>query len=561
MKKCLCFAALLVGTMGIRTQADDVTVKSPDGRITVTVGVETSGRLSYEVRADGRPMLARSPLGIAVDGVDLGQGAAIRGARKVRKIDEKYELCGNHPTIRNRANEQVIDLRTADRPFGLVVRAADDGAAIRYLLPADATNVTGEATAWVLPADAGKVVWSESSACYEGSSYFTAMEAIPEDKPVMGPLSVQVGAYWLALSEADCQTFADMAFKRSGNRFKAVFPAQKSWPLRPDRSREPRVMLDGTMYGQPASPWRYTVVARDLNALVNSDLMTNLCPPPAAGSDFSWVKPGRCLWQWWSVGEPMYDDQKAWFDAAAKLKWEYYLIDDGWRVWKQPGRDQWALLKEVIDYGHSVGVKSIVWVDSKEMRDAASRRTYLEKIKALGADGIKIDFIPAASQEIMQWYLGGMQDCVDLKLLVNFHGSVKPTGLRRTFPNDITREAVRGNEWHMTRYKRVMPPAQNCLLPFARFLAGPADITPVMLDPVQLRSSRFTWANQIAQAVVFLSPVTHFGDQYKFYVGHPAEDLFQDIPVVWDETRVLSCTEVGEVVGLFHALKSMAVRP
>lgn len=274
----------------------------------------------------------------------------------------------------------------------------------------------------------------------------------------------------------------------------------------------------------------------------------NVCPAPAKGNDFTWVKPGRCLWQWWSIGDPKYEDQKSWYDAATKLKWEYYLIDDGWRNWQQPDKDQWNLLSEVVGYGKSVGVKTIVWVDSKEMRHAEERRTYLERVKALGADGIKIDFIPDATSPIMQWYMGTMQDCAELKLLLNFHGSVKPTGLSRTYPNCITREAVRGNEYHMTRYKRVAPLEQDVCLPFTRLMAGAADVTPVILNPVELTTTKFTWAHEFAQAIVFLSPITHFADHYKFYLESPMFDLFQKLPTVWDETKVLHCTDMGEVV-------------
>jgi alpha-glucosidase len=93
-----------------------------------------------------------------------------------------------------------------------------------------------------------------------------------------------------------------------------------------------------------------------------------------------------------------------------------------------------------------------------------------------------------------------------------------------------------------------MPAEQYTVMPFSRFLTGPADITSTMLDPVQLETGKFTWPNQMAQLVVFLSPVTHFCDQYKFYVNHPAKDLFEEIPVEWDETRVLKNTKIGEVV-------------
>ena len=110
------------------------------------------------------------------------------------------------------------------------------------------------------------------------------------------------------------------------------------------------------------------------------------------------------LWQWWAIGAPRLNDQKDWVNAAKTLGFEYYLIDDGWRNWKAEGKDQWQLLKDVIDYGKSQGVQSIVWVDSKEMRSDATRRAYLEKVAALGAAGIKIDFIPACTAEITRWY-------------------------------------------------------------------------------------------------------------------------------------------------------------
>ena len=542
-------AAPVVMEKGLVGPGADVVLRSPRGTVEVHVGVTAAGRLAYALRADGKIVLAPSALGITVDGVDLGQGVKISGQPTLRQIDESYAILGNHAVARNHAAEAVIPLEASGKKFSLAVRAYDDGAAVRYVLPADAVRINGESTAWKLPENVGKVVWSEYSACYEGLSHFTPLAQVPEDKPVMAPLTVEVGGHYLGISEADCETFSDMTLLRQGNQFQAAFPFQPGgWLVTPDTTREPKAILRGTSGGVPVSPWRTTVIARTLTELVNSDLLTNLCPPPAAGADFSWVKPGRCLWQWWSVGAPKYADQQNWFDAAAKLKWEYYLIDDGWRNWKQPGRDQWELLKEVIDYGNRVGVKSIVWVNSNEMRNAAPRRAYLERIKACGAVGIKIDFIPKATGEIMQWYMGGIQDCADLKLLVNYHGSVKPTGLSRTYPHDITREAVRGDEYHMSRYKHVMPLSQDCTLPFARPLAGSADITPVMLDPKQLISSRFTWPHEMAQAIVFLSPVTHFADQYKFYVASPALDLFQELPTVWDETRVLECTEIGEVV-------------
>lgn len=525
-----------------------IKIISPNKQVSVWVSVTTEGRLSYAINSDGIQVLETSPLGIVVDHIDLGNGAKIGSKPALTKIDESYPVFGNHSMAYNRGNEAVIPVETAGKTFKLIVRVYNDGVAIRYTLPEGSRHFDSENTSWNLPEKTKKVAWSGFNPGYEEPSYATALEKIPQNNPVMGPITFEVEGHFLSISEADCETFSDMAFVRNGNQLKATFPFAKSgWDIG-QRADDKSSVLAGTYHGYKVSPWRTTIVARNLTDLVNSDLLMNLCPAPAKGTDFSWVQPGRCLWQWWSVGSPVYEDQKNWYDAAAKLKWEYYLVDDGWRYWSKPGKDQWALLEEVITYGKSVGVKSIVWVDSKEMREAGKRRLYLEKIKALGASGIKIDFIPEATPDIMQWYMGAMQDCVELKLLLNFHGSVKPTGLRRTYPNDITREAVRGNEYQMTRYKRVAPLELDVCLPFTRLMAGAADITPVILDPEQLTTQKFTWAHEFAQAIVYLSPVTHFTDQYKFYLESPMLDLFQTIPTVWDETKVLSCTSIGEVV-------------
>ena len=175
-----------------------------------------------------------------------------------------------------------------------------------------------------------------------------------------------------------------MGLERDGTFLKAVFPASsKGW----------------SQQGSIVTPWRVAIIAEGLNALVNSDIVTNLCPPPSAElANADWIKPGRSLWQWWAIGAPRLDDQKEWVDAAKKLGFEYYLIDEGWRSWRAPGKDQWQCLKEVIDYAKTQGVASLVWVNSSEMRTDATRRAYLEKVAALGAVGIKIDFIPACTR-------------------------------------------------------------------------------------------------------------------------------------------------------------------
>lgn len=540
---------LLFAGIHVVSAQTEVEIKSPNKKLSAIVTASNNGRLSYIIKHEGVQVLNPSPLGLTIDDIDLGHQAKITSKAIFTEVNETYAILGNHTMAKNHSTEATIPMETSGKAFKLIVRVYNDGVGIRYTIPTGSKRINSESTAWNLPKNVSKIVWSDFHQSYEGLNYTTKVDSIPQGKPVMGPLTFEVAGRFLSITEADCQTFSDMSFVRTGNMLQADFPFEKQgWDIKKRADNGPRV-LDGTYNGEPVSPWRTTIVADNYTDLINSDLLMNLCPAPAQDMDFSWVQPGRCLWQWWSVGSPVYEDQKNWYDAAAKLKWEYYLVDDGWRDWKTADKDQWELLAEVIAYGKTVGVKSIVWVNSNEMREGDKRRAYLERVKALGADGIKIDFIPDATSDIMQWYMGTMQDCAELKLLLNFHGGVKPTGLTRTYPNDITRESIRGNEYHMTRYRRVAPFELDVNLPFARFMAGAADYTPVILDPKQLTTTKFTWPHEFAQAIVFLSPITHFTDQYKFYLENPMFDLFQEVPTVWDETIVLPFTEMGEVVG------------
>ncbi len=532
-------AAACVAAGGVSTpqgvipgSKDDIVITSPNGTVSAAVGVTAEGQLSYVVHADGKEVVGVSPLGLTVDGQDIGQGVTFAGPAESRAIHETYPIFGVHAVAHNDCQEATIPLVCGALKYQVVVRAYDDGVALRYEVAGKVSKITSEATSWNLPRD-GRYTWASYDDSYENLVRTTAWNKLPAKGVLATPLTAEVADHFVAISEANNQNFADMGLVREGDTYRAFFPASsKGWDVKQEHLM---------------TPWRATIITRDLTALVNSDLITNLCPAPDSSMDFSWVKPGRCLWQWCSIGAPHLHDQHVWYDAAVKLKWEYFLMDEGWNTWKQGGKNQWDLLKEVIAYGNSKGIKSLVWVNSAEMHDPKASRAYLERVKDCGGVGIKIDFFPPASPDVIRWQLELLRQTAELHLLCNFHGTVKPTGLRRTWPHELTREAVRGDEYQMTRYKRLRPMEMDCNQPFNRYLVGPADITPVVLDPKELRG--YTWPHMIAQALVTYSPVTHFYDQYKYYVGNPAEDLFQDMPTVWDETRVLPGTVIGEVAG------------
>jgi alpha-L-fucosidase len=514
--------------------SDPVTVSGPTGKIKVEIRPDAAGQLTWSVKRQDQTILAPSPLGLRVDDCNLGESAK-PGEPRTRTIDERYPTWGNHSVAINRCNEAVIPIECAGgMKYDLEVRAFDDGAAMRIRVPLDHNShtITGEATSFSLPLKS-PAWWARYDGSYEQPCRSGTLETIPEHSPLAPPVTFKLGEnLYIALTEANNDSFPDMGLERDGTFLKAVFPASsKGW----------------SQQGTIVTPWRVAIIAEGLNALVNSDIVTNLCPPPPPElANADWIKPGRSLWQWWAIGAPRLDDQKEWVDAAKKLGFEYYLIDEGWRSWRAESKDQWQCLKEVIDYAKTQGVASLVWVNSSEMRTDATRRAYLEKVAALGAVGIKIDFIPACTPAITRWYIGALKDTAELHLLCNFHGAVKPTGLRRTWPHELTREAVRGHEYHMTRYRRVQAADHDETVLFTRFLAGPADYTPTAFDPRQMVG--YSWAHLLAQAVDMTSPLLHFAGGYQDFIGNPAEDLLRHLPSTWDETIVLAGSEIGKTV-------------
>ena len=417
-------------------------------------------------------------------------------------------------------------------------RTFADGEAVRYRLPEGARHVTEELTEWRIPEES--TVWFQAEwqggINYEASYTNSTVSALRVGQRMAFPVAAKLpdGTYRL-LTEANVVDYTDgCAVYRGSGRFGIDYYADTN---------------GFDQVGAETTPWRVMLKAKDLQTLATSDIVRRLCPDPApevAEKCAAFVKPGRAVWQWLPAGDPKYAEQKDWYDRTKALGFEYYLIDDGWKTWRDGAMDQWACLRKWIDYGKSIGVESFIWVDSKEMLTPESRRTYLAKVKASGAVGIKIDFIPVPSYRWMKWYEETLADTFAHGLMTDFHGCVKPSGRERTWPHEVAREAIRGHEWHITRYNRALPPEHDCILPFSRLVQGHADYTPVVFEKKELNG--YTWARELAQGIVFSAPFLCFGDFPKNYLDNPAVELIRALPSVYDETRILPGSRIGECI-------------
>jgi alpha-glucosidase len=518
--------ALCVPGLANQPAKKAIVVVSPDAKVRAELSA-TDGVLSYRITADGKQVLGASKLGIRTDDVELGQEATL-GAVRVRKINQQYRFFGAHGTATDRANEAVIQAQSHGESYLVDVHVANDGVGVRLRLPAKrGRKIQADRSTWML--DGNPTVWADVlDAGYESPYHATTLKELGAGRFGF-PLTVRVGDMYVTLTEAMVKDYGDLAVKLDAEG-----------------------ALAGQLYADPdgwttdeavTQPWRVTILARNLNDLVNTTLVEDL-NPPADPQLFraDWVKPGRSAWQWLASGDPIEEEQRQWVDWTSQLGFEYYLIDDGWSKWK----DSWEAIASTSAYGKTQNVKIWIWVHSQEVRDPQARKAFFRKAVEAGVVGVKIDFPPACNREVSNWYYEAAKDAAEAHLLVDFHGANKPTGMNRTWPNVLTREGVRGHEYQITRYQRLLQPDHDVILPFTRYIAGPGDYTPTVFTSKELQGN--TWGHELAQAVIFTSPFLCYGGHPKEYLANPARDVLTAIRATWDETRVLSGSEPGKVV-------------
>lgn len=484
-----------------------ITISSPDGKVKAELSA-TNGALEYRVTVDGKQLLAPSRLGIQADDVELGTDVTL-GAAKSRRIDEHYRFFGARAEAINQANEATISAKSHGESYFIDLHVANDGVGVRLRLPAKAARkVQADRSTWMLEGD--PTVWADNlDNSYESPYHTTTLKKLGTGNLGM-PLTVRVGDLYLTLTEALVKDFGDLALTLGADG-----------------------ALEGQLYADPqgwttddevVQPWRVTIIGRNLTDLVNTTLIENLNPPANAQlTNADWIKPGRSAWQWLAVGDPQEQDQHQWVDWTSQIGFDYYLIDEGWERWP----DSWAAIASDAAYAKTKNVKVWIWVHSRYVEDATERKEFFRKAVEAGVVGVKIDFPPPASRSVANWYFDTTKDAADVHLLVDFHGANKPSGMDRTWPNVLTREGVRGHEYQITRYKRLLQPDHDVILPFTRYVAGPGDYTPTVFTPSELQGN--TWGHELAQAIIFTSPFLCFGGHPQNYLNNAAHDVIRAI--------------------------------
>lgn len=510
--------------------AQHIKLESPNKAISAIFEVDDNGQLNYSITIKGKSVVLKSPIGISVDNIDLGANVKISNpSAGIQKVNETYITTGVHSKAINRYNEIIIPVinTNSKTSWTLEVRVFDDAVAYRYHV--DGTGIrkiSGEASAWQLPV--GCTVWLQDNTSreYESPFYVVNPDTIKSSLKFMTTATFKLPGKlgYVKITEANLINYSDMALETSGGgRYKSFFHNSRSgWQNT----------------GNIESPWRVVIIADNLNALVNTDVLKNLCPLPSQKlQNASWIKPGRSTWHWMVTGTPKFEDQKKWINWTKQTEFEYYIIDEGWGKWSKKGKDHWAFMKEVVDYATTQNVKIWAWTNSNELFTHKQRVDYFSKAKSIGIVGLKIDFMKPADPIWVNWYDDCLRDADQNELMIDFHGCVKPTGRERTWPNELTREAVRGRESEK-QYS-----LHDISLLFTRFVQGSADYTPVDFRTEKLCGS--TWTHELAMSVAFTSPLLCFSGRPEDYINSDAAEFLKILPTTWDETIVLPGSEIG----------------
>jgi alpha-glucosidase len=588
IKQLLIFATLFLALHQYAI-AEPLTVTSPDGALSLTLALP-DGRPVYGVARFGRLIIAASRLGfILKDQKPLDAGFVVVSSR-TSSFDETWtQPWGEVKDIRNHYNELRVELKetaAAPRAMTLVFRVFDDGVGFRYEIPEQPNlkqfDIMDELTEFAL-ADDAKAWWIGA---YQPNRYEFLYHSSPTSAldVVHTPATFETpNGLFLSIHEAALVDYASMTLRRVGDHVLKADLVPWSDGIRVKTQTPLR------------TPWRTIQIADDAGGLITSYLCLNLNEPNKLG-DVSWIKPGKYVGIWWEMhlnvstwgSGPHHGattaNAKRYIDFAAKYGFDGVLIE-GWNVgwdgdWVVYG-DKFQFttpypdfdIKEVTRYGAEKGVRLIghnetgaaVLNYERQLKDAFQ---FYEK---LGVCAVKTGYvgmdpcvkrIDENGKEQLEWHHGQfmvrhydkvVQEAAKHHIMIDAHEPIKDTGLRRTFPNMMTREGARGQEYNAWDPEGGNPPEHETIIPFTRLLAGPMDFTPGifrLLYPEARPNNRVntTLAKQLALYVVLYSPLTMAADLPQNYEANLTPFQFiRDVPTDWADTRVLHA-RIGDYV-------------
>lgn len=565
MKNLLLTALFLI--FGLSLFSQPIEVSSPDGILKVIV--QTGNGIHWQAFYAGKPAIEGAGIGLEFGGEDVFGTNPVIVCHSVKEIKEVITATVpvKSSKIEDHYNELILNFKDDNR---LIFRVYNDGVAYRFATETDGlVEVSSERLEIDFPV--GSHCWfaPERSILshYEQHYTYTRIDTIADGKFHAMPLLVSAPEdikIWI--SEADQYDYPAMFLKANGNfTLSSMFPkhvlqAEPNEKRSPDRNE---ILVREADYiakteGIRSFPWRVFIICADDRKLASSQLIYQLSSPQAIENS-DWIKPGKVAWDWYNANNIWGVDFKSglntstykyYIDFAAQYNIEYVILDEGWSTTTtdilrfNPEMD----VHELIRYGKSKNVGIILWVLWKPL--ISDLENILKTYAGWGAAGVKVDFMQRADQQMVNYYEEIARVAFENQLLVDFHGSFKPNGLHRKYPNVLSYEGVRGNE--NNKWSDQITPEHNVTLPFTRMLAGPMDYTPGAMRNANKKNfaisferpmSLGTRCHQLAMYVVYESPVQMLCDAPSAYLREPQIPAFlSQIPSVWDETIILEAS-------------------
>jgi alpha-glucosidase len=523
-------------------------VNSPNGQVTFRF-LPNAERLTFTVTLGNTPVIDPSPIVLTLDGYDLSAGVVMRGVVR-DAITESYPWSGVRSTAVSRSNRATLSLTNdlTSTAYTLEVRAFDDGVAFRHVIPGEAAvpRVPDELSTFNLPV--GSTVWYAGMDGHYEAPYSKKDAAAVQPGEWAGPpltFKLLQNAGYASITEANLVNYSGMGLESNGRGGWVIGlghrqPLNYPFELRYGREEGRRLGKAAAITGEITTPWRVVMIGRDLDTLATSTILPNLCPPPDPalfpdGIRTPWVTPGRAVWRYVDGGPTGVEGMKEFSRLAGQLGFEHHVIEGVWSKWTMDER------RDVVSYSRQQGVGVWFWRHTNQLRTPAAREEFFRMLRDLGVTGAKLDFFDHEAKEVIDLYEALLRTAAEHQILLVFHGSNKPTGRERTWPHELVRESVRG----MESRAMVERARHQTILPFTRYLAGPADYTAMVFNE---RRGDSSVAHQIASLAVFASPLLTVAANPESILASPAVDVIKSIPSTWDETRVLTGSEIGELV-------------
>jgi alpha-glucosidase len=573
------FSSLLLSASFTYSQSKVLHVKSPNGKI--DMALESGAKISWSVKHENTEVITPSTISLTLgNGVVLGNNAKVISV-KSSKVNTSFATpVYKKKTVIDEYNQLTVNFKG---DFGLILRAYNDGVAYRFF-----TSKKGQI---IIESEEANYNFNKDYKAFipyvrdlrEKDMYTSAFESMYDEIPLskfvkdslaLSPLLVDLGnGKKAAIIEAELEDYPGMFLTRSNQAQQGLQGAFAHYP-KEERlggfnkmnymvaKREPYIAITN---GTRNFPWRAIIISESDKELANNDMVQKLSAPSQI-ADISWIKPGKVAWDWWNDWNISKVDFKAgintetykyYIDFASKNNIEYVVLDEGWS-------EETDMLKvspnmniaELISYGKQKNVGIILWASwyalNQVLDDAFSQYS------KMGVKGFKIDFMDRDDQKMVKSIYDIAKKAAYYKLLVDYHGMYKPTGIQRTYPNIVNFEGVKGLENAKWTPNDDMPRYETSI-PFIRMLAGPMDYTPGAMRNAtradfrpsnSMPMSQGTRCHQLGMYVVYEAPLQMLADNPTAYMKEQESTSFiSQIPTTFDETIALD-GKVGEYVAI-----------